>query len=372
MTTSRILASLALSALLSCGTNGSNGTAGPTGLPGPEGPAGPAGATGDKGDPGAMGAMGNMGAMGATGASGQGTSDIPLPGVAYYPESLTTLANGTLFVGSLATGEVWKYAPGTPAVTKFLPANAAHKNITGVFADEANGYLYVCGIDTMDTTKGALQRYKLADGTLDKSYAFGTTGTTMAVCNDMTFDGTGNLFVTDSLGSIYQLAAGGTALTQWAMDATLQPAGAMQFGADGIAYDGAGNLFVTNISKGTIVRLAINAGTGAVGAIDVITPTPALTSPDALRFVDATHYLVVENGNPGAMPPVPGKLTKVTIDNTAKTAAGITLDNRLDTPTSVVAVNGNYWITEGQIPQLFSGMPNPSLPFYVRRLPIFN
>lgn len=367
MTTSRILASLALSALLSCGTNGSNGTAGPTGLPGPEGPAGPAGAMGDKGDPGAMGAMGNMG---ATGPSGQGTSDIPLPGVGYYPESLTTLANGTLFVGSLLTGEVWKYVPGSPAVTKFLAADTAHKNVTGVLADEANGYLYICGFDNADNTKGAVLRYKLADATLDKTYPLGTTGTTMSACNDMTFDGMGNLFVTDSLGSIYQLAAGGTAMTQWAMDTTLQPMAGSNYGVDGIAYDGAGHLFTTNISKGTIVRLAITAGTGAVGAIDVITPTPALTNPDALRFVDATHYLVVEGGD--STKSIPGKLTKLTIDNTAKTAAGITIDNRLDAPTSVVAVGGNYWITEGQIPQLFTAMPNPNLPFYVRRLPIFN
>jgi hypothetical protein len=44
------------------------------------------------------------------------------------------------------------------------------------------------------------------------------------------------------------------------------------------------------------------------------------------------------------------------------------LVSRLNTPTSVVASGGHYWITEGQLPH-FLGIASgpPQLPFLVRR-----
>lgn len=351
MTMSRILASVALTAMLSCGTNGSNGTVGPTGLPGPEGPAGPMGDQGDKGD---------KGDPGMNGANGPSTADIPLPGGFFYPESLTSLANGTLFIGSIGTGEVWKFVPGAQVPTKFIGADTSHKNVTGVFADETGGYLYLCANDFGAPTAGSIQRYKLADGTLDKTYAFGVA----AACNDMTFDANGNLFVTDSIGALYKLPAGGAALgAAWSTDAKLASVTAGKYGADGIAFDGTSNLFVTNFEDGKLLRVAIN-NDGTAGAIDEIVVTPAITRPDGLRYVNATTYLVIENTEPG-------KLTQLVIDNTAKTAAATVISNRLDLPTSVVKIGSVYWITEGQISQLLGGMM-PNLPFYVRRLPSFN
>ena len=52
------------------------------------------------------------------------TGDLVLPGDRYYPESLDVAADGTLFVGSLALGEVVKFAPGGDAPTVFVAPEA--------------------------------------------------------------------------------------------------------------------------------------------------------------------------------------------------------------------------------------------------------
>jgi sugar lactone lactonase YvrE len=87
--------------------------------------------------------------------------------------------------------------------------------------------------------------------------------------NDMTFDGSHRLLVTDSFGGKVWVATNLTAdgpLTPWATDASLAPVHASAFGADGITWDGASNLYVNNNDTGAIVRIAV-AGDGSAGAI---------------------------------------------------------------------------------------------------------
>ena len=348
MTISRTLISLALVGAMSCGINGMDGKTGATGLPGPEG------------------SSGRSGIDGVNGISGV---DIVLPGPMFYPESITALSNGTLFIGSLALGQIYKFSPGAQIPVRFddPTATPAVKQVTGVMADETAGLLYACTVDTGNAV--AVTTYALQDGKVSQSYSLPGT----AKCNDMVQDTAGNLFVADSTGTIYKLAKGGTTLQSWATgDMLLAPQNTGGFGADGIAYDATNKyLFVNNFEKSKLARITINTD-GTAGAIDEIMVSPALLNPDGMRLIDATTLVVAENPfPPGTMTGTKGNLVKLTLDNTAKTATRSMLNNRLDGPTSFVKVGMVYWITEGQLPQLFTGMPNPNLPFLVRRLPSF-
>jgi sugar lactone lactonase YvrE len=345
MTIARILVPFPLLCLVACGSAGTQGPIGPAGLPGPEGSAGQ------------TGPAGTSGMNGTNGANG---ADIPLPGTSYFPESIAASTDGTLYVSSLATGAIWKFAPNAQAVTKFSNGGGGTFGTTGLLIDDAASLVYACTIDLTGTVGSVLRAYKFADGTESANYPL--PGGVASKCNDMVFDKDGNLFVADSLGAVHKLLKGGTALTSWNTDAMLAPATGM-YGADGISYNGTDSLYVNNISNGKLFRIPI-MGDGTSGTLEEFTVTPPLMEPDGMRQLDANTLLVTEGLNPN------GRLTRLALDTGAKTAAGTVLHNRLEGPTSVVKVGQIYWITEGQIDALIAGM-GQRLPFYIRRLPTF-
>src|SRR5438309_1368324 len=205
---------------------GSLGAAGPAGQPGP---AGAAGSTGPSGSPGDAGPPGPVGPAGFQ-------SPLDLPGTAFYPESIGASSDGTLYTGSLLNGEIIRFSPSavTPnAPVAFRNAGAdGVKGVTGILVDEPNQTLWFCAVDFSFTTPSTLRRANLATGAIVSTYAFPGQP---AFCNDLAFDGQGNLYATDSLGgTIAVLKKNATALTTWAGDAAFKPAMG-QFGPDGIA-----------------------------------------------------------------------------------------------------------------------------------------
>ncbi len=347
MTISRVLGCIALAAVVSCGVNGVDGKTGVQGLPGPAGTAG--------GD-------GTAGQNGQNGQNGTNGADIALPGPNYYPESITALSDGTMFIGSLGVGQIWKNVPNSLVPTKFVDNL---KQVNGVLADQANDRLYACTTDpTAATNNVKVRSFGIADAQQKAVYDL-PDGTK---CNDMAFDGAGNLYVADSTGKIFKLPKDGTTMSQWAMGGMLNPMTTGGFGADGIAFDGTNYLFINNFETGKLIRIQI-MGDGTAGTPDEIMVTPPLENPDGMRMINATTLVSTENKLTGL-----GKLSKLVIDNAAKTAAKTVISNRLDGPTSFVKIGMVYWITEGQLQELFVGTPppmNPDLPFLVRRLPSF-
>jgi sugar lactone lactonase YvrE len=321
------------------GSAGSHGATGATGEAGPGGPAGSAGATG---------------AAGPAGASGTAdVAELDLPGATFYPESLTAAKDGSLFVSSLGGGGIVKFAPGSDAATSFV-APSAVKSVAGLLADAAAGLLYACDNDLGATPqKATLRTFDLATGAPKSSYPFAASG----FCNDFAFDASGNLFVTDSFGKILKLAKGASSLAVWNTDARLAPSIANGFGADGIAFDGANNFYVNTFTDSRLLRIPVLAD-GTSGAVSVVTVTPALSSPDGMRIVDANTLVVVEGGA--------GRLTEIAI--TGSNATATTLVSRLDSPTSLVRVGAHYWATEGQLAHFGGQVPGPpQLPFLLRR-----
>lgn len=271
---------------------------------------------------------------------------LALPGPAYFPESVHADADGTLYVGSLATGQIVAYDNGDEAPRTIVAAGA--NGVTGVTGVHVHGdELWACKVDTM-TFATELRSFAL-DGTPKATYPFPANH----FCNDIDFDAAGNAYATDSFsGTIQRLPKGGAALETWLQDARFTPDSMGAFGLDGIAITG-DTLYLNKLDTGELFAISI-----ATKAITPITVTPALIAPDGMRAVNNKTLLVIE-GNEAA------RLSKVTVSGSTATTSS--LASGLDQPTAVVEARGSAWVTEGQLGRLFTGMA-PNTPFAVRRI----
>jgi hypothetical protein len=284
--------------------------------------------------------------------------EVDLPGDSWFPESLNADASGTLYVGSIAHGEIAKNGLHETTPTLFVTTAASGlAGITGVLVDDATHTLYACAVDLSFATPSKVIAFDLATGAQTNAWTFPNP---FAVCNDIAIDGSGKVYASDSTGGmIDRIPASGTTLDVWKQDVTLAAAGTAgiaSFGVDGLAWDGT-DLYANNLSKHSLVRIPIVAGDSA-GTPVPIDVTPPFSGPDGMRLDGAGTLLVVDG--------FVGQLNRVVVTGT--TATSTTLESGLDGPTSVVRTSDGLWVTEGQLAILLglqAGPPN--LPFKVRR-----
>lgn len=311
------------------------------------------------GSPDASGAQVDAGGGGGIDAQA-GDQDVQLPDN-WYPESLNAGSDGTVYVGSFASAQIAKFRPGDSVATVLVPAGTADpSNMAGVLVDDAAATILACTFDLTQGVGGApsvIQRFSLESGERVASYPFQDN----SLCNDMTFDDSGNIFIADSLGNIYILprdAPDGSNPEVWLSDPLLAPVPPAVIGADGIAFDGEGALYVNTISQNRLLRIPIQQN-GNPGEIEEITVTPSLNEPDGMRALDATTLVVAEAPA--------GRVSR--IDVTDATATLTPLNEDLDQPSSVVRVGDALWVSEGQITRFITQEP-PNTPFLVRRVPL--
>src|SRR5438270_8468764 len=101
------------------------------------------------------------------------------------------------------------------------------------------------------------------------------TATGNSGLNALTFDQSGNVYVSDSFqGIIWKTGPHGGAGTVWKQDPLLTTTGTPPFGANGIAFNRARNaMFVANTGNDTLVQIAVSnvGGTLTAGAATVFT-----------------------------------------------------------------------------------------------------
>jgi len=325
--------------------------AGCSGADGAQGPAGPAGSNGTDGAQGPAGEPGPAGQQGPAGEGSErdGVDMIPLFGENFFPEGVATGADGSIYVGSLATGAIVRVAPGMAKPEPFVaPGNLG---MVGMLVDEAAATLWSCAVNLGGGEPGALLSFDAATGEPRQSITFPG-----GFCNDLTLDDAGNLYVTDSFaGVIYRLPASADALEEWASDPILAaPQG--EFGLNGIAFhDGA--LYVAKTNTGAIYRLPIEGG--EPGTPEPLVLDDVLTGPDGLKVMDDGSLLVVDNGG--------GAVVHITLSGLEGSV--VTLRNYLDGPTTAGIDGEDAWVAEGQFSHLFGGDPDaPDLPFKLRRV----
>src|ERR1700742_2835129 len=93
-------------------------------------------------------------------------TDITLNVPMAFPESLTSTANGTVYIGSLQQGAVYRAMPGKATAEPFITKQAGNFGLVlGVLADSATDTLWVCDdngdhayVKTLSRKSGTLRR----------------------------------------------------------------------------------------------------------------------------------------------------------------------------------------------------------------------
>lgn len=271
-------------------------------------------------------------------------TEISIPGERVFPESITSTADGTLYIGSVGQSQIYRVAPGASSAGVFIqPGTGDIRQVFGVLADEASGTLWACSNLLADGPPGAsppgpsaLHGFELATGVSKSSHALPEG----AMCNDIAVAPSGDTFVTDTSGMrVLRLARGTTALEAWSPDGAFGPPGGV---LDGIAVIG-GRLIVNTLGTSKLFAVEI-ASDGKAGAVKELTLTEPLSGPDGMRTYGSDGVLVT-NGT--------GKIQHARISGDAATVT--TVKDGLEGPVSVTTVGKTAYALEGQLGILFGG-----------------
>lgn len=260
-------------------------------------------------------------------------TEIVLPGTRVFPESITSLADGTLIAGSLGHGNVLRIAPGSATAQEWIkPGTGGLNQVLGVYADAKNKLLWVCS-NNLDNKgeKTAAMAFDLKTGAPKATYPLPGDGT---LCNDIAVGADGTAYVTDTRqGSVLMVKRGGKSLEVAAKDPLLA-------GADGLAFGDKTTLYVNSVTAGKLVRLELGPDGKAKSVTDLKLPRP-LERPDGMRAIGKNRLLLAENS---------GKMSIVTFDAAdPQTAVIKTIKDGLESTPGVTATKGMAWIVEGKL-----------------------
>ena len=215
--------------------------------------------------------------------------DIRIDDTAVFPESVTSSADGTIYVGSVK-GNVYRALPDSNVARPWIrhsPENGI-LTILGVLADDAHNTLWLCSAPNFfgpERSEGvtALHAYDLQSGEQKGKWDFPGGGT----CNDVTIAADGTAFASDTAGGrILTLAPGATELSVWGSDPLL-------VGIDGLAFSGDGALIVNNVRSNQMFRVDRNAD-GSMGKLTQLALNMELGGPDGLRLVNDNRFIQAE------------------------------------------------------------------------------
>lgn len=268
-----------------------------------------------------------------SGYAAQPVTEIVLPGTRVFPESITSLADGTLIVGSLGHGNVMRIAPGGTTAEEWIkPGTGGLNQVLGVYADEKGKTLWVCSNNLENKGEAtAAMAFDLKTGMSKGTYPLPGDGT---LCNDIAVGSDGTTYVTDTRqGSVLMLKPGGKSLEIAAKDPLLA-------GADGLAFGEKTILYVNSVTAGKLVRLDLGPDGKAKSVTELKLPRP-LERPDGMRAIGKNRLLLAENS---------GKMSIVTFEAAdPQTAVVKTIKEGLESTPAVTATKGMAWIVEGKL-----------------------
>ncbi|GJD33093.1 Virginiamycin B lyase [Methylobacterium adhaesivum] len=260
---------------------------------------------------------------------------IRLPDTGRFPENVTSAANGTLFVSSIADGGVLRIDGGGAVATAFLkPGDHGTPSTFGLLVDERRGTLWVASNDATaigakgptGTEGGWVKAFDLATGALKQSVRLAGEKT---LANDLVLDAQGALYVTNTFApQILRLKPSAAEFDVFVEDEALKK------GLDGIAFGADGNLYVNTFLGAELFRIDVRDGTA--GAVTKLETTRPMTFPDGLRaFRDG--FLMVEGS---------GALSRVTVSGDRARLDPI---GQFAGPTGVTVAGDRIWVAEGQL-----------------------
>jgi sugar lactone lactonase YvrE len=298
-------------------------------------------------------------------------AEIVIPGERLATESLTSTRDGTVYVGSIGTGQIFRARPGAAKAEPFIaPKTNGIGAVFGVFADEKANVLWACSgsfppgpppAGAPPPPPSALYAFDLKSGAPKGKWTLPTAG---AFCNDIAVGSDGTAYASDTQNmQVARLKPGAQSLEVWAgADGAFGPSGGV---LDGIAVLG-DTLLVNALRTNKIFSVAIGKD-GKAGKVNEVKLDSAVEGPDGMRAFGANALLVAEGGGGG-------KVSKIVL-NGAKTEGKHTVlkSGFPDGPVAVTVVGENVYVLEGQLSALFApaGSPPPPVkPYKATAVPV--
>ncbi|HUL81257.1 MAG TPA: hypothetical protein VL131_03900 [Gammaproteobacteria bacterium] len=298
-------------------------------------------------------------------------AEIVITGEKLATESLTSARDGTVYVGSIGTGQIFRAKPGAATAEPFiLPKTNGIVAVFGVFADDKGNTLWACSgtpafgppqPGAPPPTPSALYAFDLKSGAPKGKWQMPTAG---AFCNDIAVGSDGSAYATDTQNmQVARLKPGAQSLEVWAgADGAFGPSGGV---LDGISVLG-DTLLVNALGTNKIFSVPIGKD-GKAGKVTEVKLDSAIEGPDGMRSFGA-HALLVAEGGGG------GKVSKIVL-NDAKTEGKHTVlkSGFPDGPVAVTVVEQSVYVLEGQLSSLFAppGSPAPPVkPYKATAVPV--
>jgi sugar lactone lactonase YvrE len=301
-----------------------------------------------------------------------GPAEIVIPGERLATESLTSSKDGTVYVGSVGTGQIFRAKSGAATAAPFIaPKTNGIGSVFGVFADDKSNTLWACSgtpsfgpppaAGTPPPPPSALYAFDLKSGAPKGKWTLPTAG---AFCNDIAVGSDGTAYATDTQNmQVARLKKGAKSLEVWAgADGAFGPTGGV---LDGIAVLG-DTLLVNALRTNKIFTVAIGKD-GKAGKVNEVKLDSAIEGPDGMRSFGKNALLVAEGGGGG-------KVSKIVL-NGAKTEGKHTVlkSGFPDGPVAVTVVGESVYVLEGQLSSLFApaGSPPPPVkPYKATAVPV--
>jgi hypothetical protein len=256
-----------------------------------------------------------------------------------FPESLTSTADGTIIIGSMVHGTVYRAAPGVMKATPWIPPGSdGLTRVLGVFSHDASNTLWVCANHPDPTNNGAeLKAFDLKTAAPKGTYPFPGGG----LCNDIAVARDGTTYVTDTRGGRILFLKRGDA------DLSVLWADPKWVGIDGIALLSNGSVLFNNVRQNQLVRVDIKPG-GIPGTVTQLELSQPIDGPDGMRALPDGRLILAENRS--------GKIDIVTVEGDKAKITTIKDGFKL-TPTAVTVAGGTAWVIEAK----FAYLNDPAL-----------
>lgn len=267
-----------------------------------------------------------------------GAADVVIDGTAVYPESITSSADGALYIGSLG-GTIYRAAPGAARAEPWIRRSGGNHllSVFGVLAGPRSRSLWVCSSPVelpggVKAGTASLLRFDLSTGVETGNWPLPSPH---ALCDDITIGPHGTAFVADlASGEILTLAPHAKSLRLFARSPALN-------GIDGIAFASDGTLFADNITSNRLLRVDRTAR-GAFAGLTPLATSRTLGGPDGLRLICGRRFALAEGRA--------GRIDEVTV--TGDRATIRVLRSGLPAPASVTTVGNVVYAADGKIQYL--------------------
>lgn len=277
-----------------------------------------------------------------------------LPGDNVWPEGIAGQAStGDFYVGSSATGAIYKGNINTPTTAEFLPAGSdGRTDVRGMKVD-GRGRLYMSGGAT-----GQMFVYNLSDKKLLAKFASGVTPTFI---NDVAIAPNGDAYFTDSQSpNVYRVTADVTAqnaFERWDL-ANTPLKYAQGFNLNGIVVTPDGK-YVLTVQSNTGQLWRIETANRAVTEVGL--PEPMMAGDGML--LDGQTLYVMRNA-------AKELVTLTTGPDYAKGAVrSKTTNEAWDFPTTFTRLGNRLLVVNGQLNKRTANQA-PTLPFTVSSVPV--